>query len=287
MQVDFMQNSFFSSNRLRFFTAAIASMALACGGGEQPAPVEPVEVVEAAAPAALTAEMRAGATQEHLVPSPGEMQAALSGAGIETSLGALVSRRDLDMSATNRDKVAVRTGVVLADLLLTVKTATLDDTVSRFGQLREGLVMLQTGSDLPREIDDLTERISNGALMGDHLVFELDQLRAAVIPELEYEADWVLPMIQAGAWLEGANLVAQAIKEGEPGVGNELLRQPDVVDYFLQYVQSEGDGRAADVVLMTLTATLESLKAICSKDSLEPSDIDTIQTSTQSVLELL
>ncbi len=244
-------------------------------------------MVEAAPPAALTAEMRASATQDHLVPSPGEMQAALTGAGIETSLSTLVSGRELDMSATNRDKIAVRTGVVLADLLLTVKSATTEETVGRFGQLREGLVTLQAGSDLPREIDDLVERISNGALMGDHLVFELDQLRAAVIPELEYEADWVLPMIQAGAWLEGANLVAQAIKEGEPGIGNDLLRQPDVVDYFLQYVQTEGDGRAADVVLMTLTATLESLKAICSKDSLEPADIDTIQTSTQSVLELL
>ena len=285
-----MQNSFFSSNRLRIFTAALASLALACGGGggqESAGAGTPTEVVEAAPPAALTAEMRAGATQDHLVPSPGEMQAALTGAGIETSLSTLVSGRELDMSATNRDKIAVRTGVVLADLLLTVKTATTEETVARFGQLREGLVTLQTGSDLPREIDDLVERISNGALMGDHLVFELDQLRAAVIPELEYEADWVLPMIQAGAWLEGANLVAQAIKEGEPGIGNDLLRQPDVVDYFLQYVQTEGDGRAADVVLMTLTATLESLKAICSKDTLEPSDIDTIQTSTQSVLELL
>jgi len=282
-----MQNSFFSSNSLRFITVAIASIGLACGGGDQQAEVDPVEVLEAAPPAPLTTEMREGATQDHLVPSPGEMQAALSGAGIETSLSTLVSERELDMTATNRDKVAVRTGVILADLLLTVKTATTEETVARFGKLREGLVVLQTGSDLPREIDDLTERISNGALMGDHLVFELDQLRAAVIPELEYEADWVLPMIQAGAWLEGANLVAQAIKEGDPGLGNDLLRQPDVVDYFLQYVQTEGDGRAADVVLMTLTATLESLKAICSKDSLEAADIDTIQTSTQSVLELL
>ena len=41
---------------------------------------------------------------------------------------------------------------------------------------------------------------------------QLEQMHAAVIPEIEYEAgDQIVPLIQAGAWLEGSNLLAAAI----------------------------------------------------------------------------
>ena len=121
----------------------------------------------------------------------------------------------------------------------------------------------------------------------DKLVFELDQLRAAVIPEISYEADWTLPMLQAGAWLEGAHLVSQALGDDPNGAGTALLKQPEVVEYFLRYVQQEGDGRAESAVLDTLKATLGKIKEICSQDAMTADDIKAIHESTGVVLDLL
>ena len=138
----------------------------------------PAAAAEApAAPAGLTEAMRAAASEEHLVPSPGEMQAAMSSAGIQTTLASLVSTREMDMSNPNKDHIAVRTGVVLADLLLTVSDADKADTVSRFKQIREGLSVLKAGEDLPREIDDLIERIEADSLTGDKLVKHVLKIR--------------------------------------------------------------------------------------------------------------
>ena len=124
-------------------TVALFSLLTACGGGEESSSTPetaPAAAAEApAAPAGLTEAMRAAASEEHLVPSPGEMQAAMSSAGIQTTLASLVSTREMDMSNPNKDHIAVRTGVVLADLLLTVSDADKADTVSRFKQIREGL----------------------------------------------------------------------------------------------------------------------------------------------------
>ena len=270
-------------------TFALLTTLTACGGGAEESTPDNNEQATAApvAPAGLSAEMRAAASKEHLAPNPRELQSAMTKAGISASLASLVPDREMDMTNENKDHVAVRTGVVLADLLLTVSEAEKADIVSRFKQIRSGLTVLKAGEDLPREIDDLIERIEADALSGSSLVMELDHLRAAVIPEIGYEADWTLPMLQAGAWLEGAHLISQALGDepNEAGVG--LLKQPEVVSYFLEYVTQEGEGRAESAVLDTLKATLEKIKTICDQEAMSSEDISAIHESTGVVLDLL
>jgi hypothetical protein len=278
------------TNRPRYGLLDLTSLALlscltACGGGGEE--VAPPNKIEVAPPASLSADMRAAAIEDHLVPSPGEMQAAMTAANIQASLASLVPEREMDMSSADKDHIAVRTGVVLADMLLTVESASKAATVARFKQIQAGLQVLQAGDDLPREIDDLIGQIENDSLTGSKLVFELDQLRAAVIPEISYEADWTLPMLQAGAWLEGAHLISKALEDGANSAGTELLQQPDVVDYFLRYVATEGGGRAESKVLDTLKATLSKIKEIVSKETLTAEDISAIHDSTGVVLDML
>lgn len=275
------------SHGLKALTSiALLSCFAACGGGEETtAPAK--DTPEATAPAMLSAEMRAAAVEDHLVPSPGEMQAAMTAANIQASLASLVTDREMDMTSDDKDHIAVRTGVVLADMLLTVESASKEATIARFKQIQAGLQVLKAGDDLPREIDDLIQQIENDSLTGSKLVFELDQLRAAVIPEISYEADWTLPMLQAGAWLEGAHLVSKALAGNAESSGTQLLRQPDVVDYFLRYVAQEGEGRADSKVLDTLKTTLGKIKEIVSKDVLTAEDISAIHDSTGVVLDLL
>ena len=53
-----------------------------------------------------------------------------------------------------------------------------------------------------------------------------------MVSELEYEGgDWVVPLIQAGSWLRGADLVSAAITKKYSAAG-QLLKQPRVVSTF-------------------------------------------------------
>ncbi len=277
---------------MRIPTLMTAMVMVACSGSEPEAPsaATPNEVAKPAAPAVPSLdELRKSAENIALVPSPAEMQKALSSAGIEAQLSELVAERDLKMDVPNKDQVAVRTGVVLADMLLTVRKADKDKLVAQFGQIKVGMAELGAGGDIAATIDDIVGRIQNDAVSRDELVKELDELSGAIIPEVEYEAgDWAVPLIQAGSWLEGSNLVAGALKTaGTYDKATDLLKQPSVVDYFLQYVRTEGSDKAPSQVVTQLEKTLLTLKEICAKPTLGEDDVVTIQSATTSVLDLL
>lgn len=255
--------------------------------GKEPPTAPPTEV-KPPDPIAL-AELEASAQNITLVPSPAEMQRALSKAGVATGLDKLVTERALKMDVENKDVIAVRTGVILADTLLTVKDAPKAKLVERLGAVKAGLVALGAGTDLPRMIDDLSARINNDGISREDLVKELDDIHGAAIPEIKYEAgDRCVPLIQAGSWLEGSNLVATAVLEANAiEAGNQLLRQPQVADYFLKYVQVEGQGKAPDEVVKQLETTLLKLKGIAAKPALTVDDLKEVKSQTAAVLALL
>src|SRR5690606_6319473 len=117
-----------------------------------------------------------------------------------------------------------------------------------------------------------------------------EQLSGAVIPELEFNGrDRIVPLIQAGSWLEGANLVARAVTEaGTPEAASGLLKQPAVVDYFIRYVRAEGQNKAPAGVTDTLESALESLGAIARKpEPLTAEDVALVIRTTDAVLALL
>ena len=266
---------------------------VACSGGETaPEPKEPS--AEQAQPKQMKKlnlnELIAAAEEVALVPSPAEMQKSLSNAGLSSKLSALVpADRNIEMTVADKDNLAVRTGVVLADLVLTVKSATKEEKVARLKKLKAGFLTLGGGEDIQETIKDLINQVNNEAFSDDDLLKEMDELSGVMVPELEYEAgDWVVPLIQAGSWLEGANLVSSAIiKEEKFDTASQLLRQPRVVEYFLKYVEREGREKAPDEVVKKLTEVLKSLQAIASKEKLGSDDVKSIQKSTSEVLSLL
>lgn len=274
------------------------SMLLWGCGGEQPteAPktqpaAEPKEEAPAAKTFKLDPEQLAKAAEEiALVPSPAEMQKALSNAGLQAKLAEMVaSDKDITMEVENKDQLAVRTGVVLADLVLTVKTSSKELLLSRLAKLKVGFEKLGAGSDIQATIDEMSTQINNDAINRDDLLKEIDELSGVMVPELEYEAgEWVVPLIQAGSWLEGAHLVSNAIKtESKFDSADKLLKQPAVVDYFLKYVQREGREKADDQVVAQLESTLLKLKEVANSEKIDEAGVDTIFSSTSDVLKLL
>ena len=268
----------------------------ACGE-EAPAPAEAPDAAEEAQPAAaeeLPTQIDAAALEDNaknitLVPSPLETQRVLQEAGIEANLAENMSERVIDPAETDIERVAVGTGVVIADMLLTVSTSTDEQLLGQLEQIKNGMTALKGGSDITATIDDISERIKAGAINRENLLKELDELSGAIIPELEFEGQKrVVPLIQAGSWLEGAYLVASASKSADKiGASDQILKQPDVVGYFQEYTQKQSEADAGSAYAV-LADTLEKLHALASKEeALVVEDIDQVISLTNSVLTLL
>jgi hypothetical protein len=271
--------------------SAVLVGASACGGAPEtpaPAPEPTPEPAPAPAPGLDLATLQAQAQNIALTPSPAEMQAALTKAQITQSLAELVKQREIDMDTPNKDRAAVRTGVLVADVVLTIKTAEKADLVARLQGIQKGMQQLGGGSDIDNTITDLVNRIQNDAVSRDELVRDIDELAGVVIPEIEYEAgEKVVPLIQAGSWLEGANLVSSAvITAGKYETADALLKQPEVVRYFRQYVKIEGEA-APDEVVAKLEQTLGELEMLTSQETLAEEDVKKINEQTDAVLALL
>jgi hypothetical protein len=273
---------------------ALTALLVGCGGEEPPPAPTPEAKPAAPAPAPVAkidlTELKKQAEQVTLVPAPKEMQKALDKANIKEALESLVQERKIAFDAKDADVAAVKTGVVLADTLLTVRTAAPEKLAERMKAVKSGMKAVKAGDDIDKTIDSLIGDIQNlGGGARDNLEQELEQMHAAVIPEIEYEAgDQIVPLIQAGAWLEGSNLLSAAIiKAGRPEVANDLLRQPAVCDYFLKYVDMAGKTKANEEVVAQLRSTLEKLKEISLKPNLTIEDVQEVKKQTDTVLGML
>jgi len=276
----------------------LTAIATACGSDD------PATTAETTAPDAAGAEttsktptefkfkdeMLQTSTEEiALVPSPAEMQRALTNLGLNSKLSEMVAYRDIKMDSDNNDQIAVRTGVVIAELVLTVQDAPKEMLINRLNRLNEGFTKLEAGEDITGVVERLVTKVTNDAITREDLVKEMDQLAGVLVPEIRDEAGaQVVPLIQAGAWLEGAHLVSGAIDaEQKHEQAASLLRQPVVVAYFKRYVEREGSDKATDAVLTELRATLTVLGEISDKETMTEEDVKTIHSVTGAVLKLL
>jgi hypothetical protein len=225
-----------------------------------------------------------------LVPSPIEMEAKLKAAGLQQNLGALIpTSKDLKVIVEDNDQVAIRTGIVMADLVLTLKTSEQESILKRLGKMKEGLKKLGAGDDIYAVLEDFETRVKDNSVKKEELLEEFDELSQVMVSELEYEAgEWVVPLIQAGTWLEGANLVAKVMhQENKYNAADEFFRQKEIVEYFISYIDRDGKDRAPDQVVAKLITTLNDLKNIADKPKISGADVQKIETLTDLVLNLL
>lgn len=267
----------------------VALLALAaCSGGEKPKDTEPEKPEETAPP-----KLDDDATDKDshtVIPSILETQRALEAAGVDKKLAEQIPEREFKIDENDKDGVAVRTGVIAADTLLTIKTSPDDQLLTSLGHIRDAMKLLQGGDDIDATIADLQDRVKAGGADRDMMLQEVDQLVYALIPELEFNGqDRIVPLIQAGSWLGGANLVAKASKAaGKADAANDLLKRTEVVEYFQKYVKAEGKDIAPAAVTQKLEETLQTLHDLAKKEgSLTDEDLDTIIKSTDDVLALL
>lgn len=264
----------------------LLALILACAT-ETPQPLAP-----ATPPPALKIDpvaAAASAVQNALAPSPDETRVVLQRAGIGVDIAGLVPNRTLSLDTSNKDVLAVRTGVYLSDTILTLKEASKEDLTARMDNVHKGLEGMGAGAGLLATIKELTDRVRNDAISRDELLFELDGTIVMAVPEQGVgPADRTGPLLQAGAWVATTHLVAKAIlQSGKLEAADTLLRQKGVVDYFHKYLQGDGSGKAQPAILSQLEATLTALGEIAGHAHITEEDVKAIEVKTEEILGLM
>lgn len=258
-------------------------------GGDAPAPKEAsqAEAPSKTLPTQIDPNAAAETERFALVPTPLETQKGIQKAGITQALHEVTPEWNFHFDKKEANRVAVRTGVQLADLVLDATSATTEDLVLRLGQVREGMKTLEAGKKIDETLGDLIDRVKAGALDRDTLVKELDELAGIGIRELEFQgADAVVPLIQAGVWLEGVYVVAEAVKRaGKPEAADTVFKQPKVVDYFIGYAHATGLPGVDEDTAKVLHDGLTKLKVVSIKQgSYQMGDIDLAIEATDAIL---
>ena len=263
-------------------TAAVIWTALTLSGCESPPPPAPVAPPEAP-PAPATPEVA-----KILAPSPLKLEAAVREAGVADALGDLVPTSPAEVATDDKDRIAVRTGVVLAYAVLGGHDTPKEPFVAQLRSARAGMAKLGAGAGLLSTIDDSISHVENDAASRDDFLRELDNIVGYAVPEQGWGPDdRTGPLLQAGAWLAGTNVVARAIvRSGKADAADKLLRRKDVAEYFLGYVRTSGSEKAGPVAEQ-LEKTLTMMVTVADKPTLGIEDATAVADATDALLKLL
>jgi hypothetical protein len=260
------------------------SLLPACGGGEAPAPApapqpEPVEAA-AAEPAPVN-------VNRVLSPSPLDIEADLREAGIlEHVQGSVPADVPSVSGMSDQDLVAFQTGVLFANALLGGRTSEKDVFVAQIKGVREGMEVIGTGKGLLATMDNAIDQVVNDTASREDFLEELDAQVGMMVPEEGFgPSDTTGPMLQAGAWLAGINVVATAVvKSGNAEKADKLLRREDVATYFLGYLGTEEGKEKAGPMGEKVRDVLAKLGEISRRDTIGLEGAEEAKQLTHSLL---
>lgn len=263
-------------------TAALILTALTLAGCDSPPPPAP------AAPPPPPAAPASPEVAKILAPSPLKLEAEVREAGVADALGDLVPVSPAEVTTDDKDRIAVRTGVVLAYAVLGGRETPKGPFVAQLRSARAGMAALGAGQGLLSTIDDSIGHIENDAASREDFLRELDNIVGYAVPEQGWgPSDNTGPLLQAGAWLAGTNVVARAIvRSGKAEAADKLLRRKDVAEYFRGYVRTAGQEKAG-AVAEQLDKTLTMMIEVAEKPTLGLEDATAVADATDALLKLL
>ncbi len=269
------------SSRVLFPVACVVVLVSGCFGGDPaPPPAAPL-------PDEVPVEAVEDQAADLSVPTPREVDASVHKAGIDKDLGAIVPTWSFHFDRTAANVVAVRVGVIVADTVLTAKTADKAATMARLEQAKQGIATLKVAPKVEATIDEILTKLRADAMNADELFVALDELSVQVLQhESVPAAHDLLALVKAGIWLEGTWCVTEAIKtHGDAAVADALLRQPDVIAWFQKYADATHLQGASAEQANTLVTSLKTLAWIMAQDRpLQMADVDAIQKAVDAVL---
>ena len=223
-----------------------------------------------------------------LAPSPLALEKEVRDAGLTAGLAGLVPTRTFATDVDDKDRVALRTGVVLSYTVLAGRVSPKPLFLDQLRSIRVGMTTLGTGKGLLATIDTFIQNIQNDTASREDFLQELDAVASSMIVEEGWGAgDRTGPLLQAGAWLAGPNLVAAAIVAADsPAAAEKLLRKAYVAEYFLGYLEGEGASKAGPTT-STVVETLRTLQSVANKPTLAVTDAQAVVAATETLLGTL
>ena len=223
-----------------------------------------------------------------LVPSPLKMQAEIEKAGISDELATFIRKEAIKTDVEDKEQLAIRCGILLTDLTLSIKRTEPPVILSQLTELKKGMNTLKTGSDIQTVIQELINTVQKPNFDRNAMLQELDDLASVLIPEIKHESEeWIVPLIQAGTWIEGIHLVSSAAVANGKVKDLSFLKQPGVARYFLRYVDREGRTKAPPVVMQKVKATLQMLEKVAKQDKISQEDLKSVQSETKTLLTFI
>ena len=121
--------------------------------------------------------------QNILSPSPLETQKTLQKAGISVALHELVEAQQYNFEGNSREQAAIRVGVLLCDVIVSIEHASKDEVIQKFSNIIEGMAVMKVGIGLMDMVKDMHTQYANDAITKKELVEGLDNIAAMSVPE--------------------------------------------------------------------------------------------------------
>jgi hypothetical protein len=256
------------------------------GCAEAPPPAEPAP---APAPAAEPPAPTAAEDWKVLQASPLSLEGQVRSAGVAESLEDLVPKTlPAAPPPEDRDRVALRTGVIFAYTVLGGRSADKAAVVGNVQAMRDGMATIGAGQGLLGTMDKAIEQLKNDTVSRQDFLQQLDDEVASAPSEAGWgPTDSTGPMVQAGAWVAGTNLVAQAVVRKNDPAATKLLRRPEVPAYFLKYLSTAEGAEKAGPTKEKVVEALQKLQQVTQAPELTVADAQTVVDTTGALLALL
>jgi hypothetical protein len=236
------------------------------------------------------AQLEKVASDVEVIPSPVKMKTELKKAGLNISVGEMIEQKALpSFDIEDKSRVAVLTGILLTDLVITVDKASPERIEKVLVKLKKGFEKLKTGNDIQSTIDDLITTVKTPDFDRSSFLDEVDMLSSVLVPELKSEAGtWAIPLIQAGAWLEGVQVISTSIKkEGAYEKGKKLFHHPGIAPYFIRYIDEAGKEKFSNNLNAQIKTALSKLDAYGKKAEVSKEEIDEVAQIVSDLMGLL
>jgi hypothetical protein len=220
------------------------------------------------------------------VPAPTEFQAALDASKAGLDIRKLVPAEDRDLTGKKAEILALETGVRVGKLLMTVQGGDKAAINKRMSAAREGLVSLNAPPELLADVDKLLKDYESGVLSTKELGPAMDLLSEKIQDQLnEKLGPTIATLVQAGGWLQGANLLATGLSSKNlTGDSAALLHQPTVLQFFMDFLKNSDPARAGDPDVGAVIQEMEKMALIAAKADLSGDDVKAVAGHTSAIL---
>ncbi len=190
-----------------------------------------------------------------------------------------IARRLDDDNYTNRMQIALNFGRLIAEGFLTIQTEDREEIESLGRKLVRNAKALGVGDSVTAHSRELVEtgRKGDWPALRRKLSAAQEDVEKAM---LELRDDQLAHMIALGGWLRGLEIATSVLQLKQTSEAYPVIQEIDLIDYFSDRLSTLHPALKQTPLIIEITATLESLKAIMLGDEgrLYPSDINEIHS---------